>query len=168
MPETPFKDRFLETQHLARELELIRRHNLGIKPGQSQELLLLYAGCSLCLVTLERFLRIIPALKAQDTETLPNLLQRATRAGAPLIDLIDPATGHPGDRATLIKKVVAMRNAIQHGNYEQAAKLAGFDDVRSYFGASGFARDIEWLYQFTDGIVAQIDPATGETRPAGG
>lgn len=113
-----------------------------------------------CLVLLERFLRILPALGATDQDTLPNLLERATGRN---LRLVATPSGEDG-RAKTLEKVRALRNAFLHGNYEQAVALAGLSSVADYFGQQ-YAKDVEWLFAFTNNVMSQIDAETGEPYP---
>ncbi len=150
--EPTFKDQNPELQNLARELWLVRDHNLKFKKGDPQDGLLLFAEGTLCLLALERFLRILPGLNATERETLPKLLKKATHESQPLLRI--------ADRDATIKRVVDLRNAMLHGNYEQAARLAGAASSADYFGTR-YSSDVEWLYQFTHGVMAQIVTLTG-------
>jgi HSP90 family molecular chaperone len=82
-----FKDKYRDLQELIREHTLIRDHNKEIKEGESQDKLLLFSEASLILVILERFLRILPGCQATDTDTLPNLLEKATSKSRKVLQL---------------------------------------------------------------------------------
>lgn len=78
MAMATFKEQNREFQELVRELFYVRKHNLAIKPGDPQDELLMFAEAALVLTAMERFLRIILRGEATDSDTLPNLLERAT------------------------------------------------------------------------------------------
>jgi hypothetical protein len=154
-----FREAHREFQELVRELTLVRSHNLKFKQGDSQESFLGFAECALVLVTLERFLRMILETEAKEKDTLPNLLQKATSQRFALLNL--PA--HDRDRA--ITEITNVRNTLLHGNYEQAAQQAGCASVADYFKGP-FLSEVEAVYQLTNALVAQIDPATGKPLKA--
>jgi hypothetical protein len=156
-PLPTFKEANPEFQHLVRELSWLREHNKAFEEGDPQDELLLFSEASIVLVALERFLRIILGAKATEADTLPNLFEKATSRSNALITL-------PGDRATVIKQVKDVRNTLQHGNYEQAAREAGKPDATTYFGDGTFASEIEKLYGLLDYLVRQIDQDTGKRR----
>lgn len=133
---------------------LLREHNLSIKDGESQQRLLLFAEAAIVLMALERFLRILPGVGATDSDTLPNLLEKATSQSRKVLSL--PAA----DREDAIRRIKSVRNTILHGNFEQAARGAGLNSKEEYFKKQ-FASEVEALYEITDGLVRQIDPATG-------
>lgn len=163
-----FKDRYHDLQEIVRELTKIRTHNLKFKDGNPQDDLFLFAEASLCLLALERFLRILPSLAATDIDTLRTLLERATSRDAGLLNFVDITSEQvvrdEARRQRIIGEIADMRNTLQHGNYEQAAKQAGLGSPNQYFKTQ-FASEIENLYQIVDRLFAQIDPDTGARRP---
>lgn len=153
---TTFKERNRDFQELVRELHLVRQHNLSFKEGDPQGELLLFAEASLVLVTLERFLRLILGSDANESCTLPTLLDMACSERRNLLVL-------PGDHDTVRRQVTGVRNTLLHANYEQAAREAGCADVATYFKTT-FAAEVEALYELVDNLVGQIDPDTGQRR----
>jgi hypothetical protein len=129
-------------ESLRRELEFVREHNAR-RTGDE----LPFAEAALLLMTLERFLRLLPGVNAADKETLPQLLQRAVAIGT--LKLPDGETG------ALIDGVRRFRNALLHANHEQAAGKR-----KDYF-AGEFARDRERFYGLLTDLVRQVNPATG-------
>ncbi len=161
---TAFKDRYYDFQVLVRELKLVREYNLGFQEGDDQTNLLFFAEASLCLVVLERFLRMVPGVEATDSDTLPNLLNKATSFSRKLLYLPDIHDQPITDQATkdrVVGLVKNFRNSVQHGNYEQLATNAGCGTKEEYFKTK-FASQIETLYLITNYLVAQIDSRTGE------
>jgi hypothetical protein len=152
-----FKSAHREFQELARELILVRQHNLKFKEGDSQQDILLFSEAALVLIALERFLRMILGVEASDKYTLPNLLEKATSARLALLKLPAP------DRQQAILEVTNVRNTMLHGNYEQAAQQAGCASVADYF-KNQFTPEVERLYQVTNMLVTQIDQDTGKAR----
>ena len=67
------------------------------------------------------------------------------------------------DQQEGIQRICRVRNTLLHANYAQAAAQAGCSSVREYFQKQ-FASEIEALYNITDFVVRQIDPATGKPR----
>ena len=65
------------------------------------------------------------------------------------------------DQQDGIKKIVAVRNSLLHGNYAQAAREAGCVSVAGYFN-SQFAGELEGMFKVTDFIMKQINPLTGK------
>jgi hypothetical protein len=149
-----FKDQYRDFQELVRELMLLRTHNQSFRDNDPQARLLLFAEAAIVLMTLERFLRILPGVQATDGDTLPKLLSKATDDTRRVLEL--PAK----DRKDAIRRIKDVRNTILHGNFEQAARQANVGSVREYFKTQ-FASEIETLYNITDGLVSQIDPETG-------
>lgn len=153
-----FKDRYLDLQHLVRELQVLRQHNLQFKEGDPQDGLLLSAEAALVLLVLERFIRAVLGGETTDRDTLHSLLQKATskKRGPLLILLWD-------DQQDGIRRICAVRNTLLHGNYEQAAREAGCATVADYFKTQ-FAGEIEAMYKVVDDLFKQIDPETGRRR----
>jgi len=153
-----FKDRFEEFKRMALELKRIRDHNVSFQ-GDSYELFFMAEG-ALTLLALERFLRMILGQDADEKDTLQNLLEKATSKSRDLIRL-------PGrlDRDETIRRIVAVRNVLMHGNYEQAAAKAGLSSKDDYFRSSQYINDVNALYKIANRIVAQIDHDTGQPRP---
>lgn len=137
-----------------RELMVLRDHNLSFKEGDSQQRLLLFAEAAIVIMTLERFLRIVPGVEAADTDTLFNLLQKATSESRNVLQL------SAKDRDDAIRRITNVRNTILHGNFEQAATQAGVSSVNAFFKTQ-FASEVEALFKFTDSLVRQINPETG-------
>jgi hypothetical protein len=54
-----FKDENRALQELARELDLLRRHNLQFREGAPQHTLLLTAEAALTCLTMEHFVRVV-------------------------------------------------------------------------------------------------------------
>jgi hypothetical protein len=150
-----FKDKFRDFQELVREHNFLRNHNKSFKEGDSQSTLLLFAEGALILIIMERFLRMLPGVQATEGDTLHNLLQKATSQKRKVITL------SADDTQDAIKRITKVRNTILHGNYEQAAQQARLSSKEEYFKTQ-FAPEIEKLYEIVDGLVAQIDPNTGE------
>ncbi len=68
------------------------------------------------------------------------------------------------DRDDTIRRMVAVRNVLMHGNYEQAAAKAGLASKDDYFRSSRYIKDVNILYKIANRIVAQIDHETGRPR----
>lgn len=153
-----FKEQNREFQELVRELLLVRAWNLKFKEGDPQNTMLMFAEAALVLIAMERFLRIILVGEASDTDTLPNLLEKATSQRVDLIRFHAST-----DRLDAIRRITNVRNTLLHGNYEQAASRAGCADTTEYFQKQ-FAPEIEKLYQLLDGMVKQIDTETGRRQ----
>jgi hypothetical protein len=147
-----FRDRHPEVQHLVRELELVRAHNLQIKDGDAQSQLLLFAEAALVCLALERFARAVLGADATDRDTLPNLLQKAVSRKLFLVPWEDQEDG--------IRRIKNVRNTILHANYEQAARDAGCANAGEYFRTT-FAAEVDLMHQIADHILKQVDPETG-------
>lgn len=152
--QNSFRERHREMQEIARELDVLRRHNLQFQEGDSQETLLMIAEAAVICLAMERFLRIILVGEATEADTLPNLLEKATSKRLNLIKLINP------DRNEGIRAIVRVRNTLLHGNYEQAAREAGCADRNEYFKTK-FASHTETMFRLLDHFMEQIDPETG-------
>jgi hypothetical protein len=153
-----FKDKYMDFQRLVWELNRLRSHNVSFD-ADSLELFFLAEG-ALVLLALERFMRMILGVEASDSDTLPNLLEKATSARLDLVVL-------PGnlDRSELIRRIKSVRNTLMHGNFEQAAKQAGLSSKEEYFRSGTYITEVEVLFKILNRIVAQIDPGTGRPHP---
>jgi len=162
-----FKDKYREIQEIVRELTKIRAHNQQFKEGDPQDNLFMFAEASLCFLALERFLRILPDLNATEQDTLRNLLERATSRRLGLLQFLDLNSNQPitdeQRRQQVIDEVTAVRNTLQHGNYEQAAVQAGVESVAEYFRTQ-FASEIETTFQIISRLFNQIDSNTGRRK----
>jgi hypothetical protein len=138
-----------------RELVVVRNHNLAFGPKDDQATLLMMAEGSLVLVGLERFLRVTLGSEATDTDTLPNLLEKATGDRLKLLTL--PAD----DRSLAVSQIKSVRNTTQHGNYEQAAKDSLVASPREYFGKV-YASEVEKLYLLLAHLVDQLDSSRAQ------
>jgi hypothetical protein len=147
-----FRDQNRALQELARELDILRRHNKSFKEGDPQTTLLLFAEAALVCLTMEHFVRIVLGSSAPAGATLHTLLESAVSKGLIELPWDDQHEG--------VRKVCAVRNTLLHGNYAQAAKGAGRASVSDYF-KSVFASEIEAMFKVTDHIMKQIDPMTG-------
>ncbi len=157
MADVTFKEKFRDFQELAREHDILRKHNLAIGSNAPQDKLLLFAEGGVVIMSLERFLRMLPGVGGTDSDTLRKLLKKAVE---------NQVLNLPGDNADItIERVVSIRNTILHGNFEQAARQAGLQSKEEYF-KKRYDLDIEELYKFTDNLVDQIDPDTGERKDA--
>jgi hypothetical protein len=152
-PPPTFKDENRALQELARELALLRNHNLKFKEGDPQHTILMFAEAAVVCLTMEHFVRTVLGSTAPADATLFNLLQMAVSRGVLKVPWDDQQDG--------IKKIVAVRNSLLHGNYAQAAREAGCASVADYF-KSQFAGEVETMTKVTDHILRQIDPATGK------
>jgi hypothetical protein len=153
-----FKDRHRELQEIVREHTFLRDHNRSFKEGDSQATLLLIAEAALICLVLERFLRAILGTNANESDSLFNLLEKATSKRHALIRV--PWNNQEDG----IRKVVNIRNTLLHGNYEQAAQEAGCSGIEEYF-RNQFAAETEGMYKIVDHIFRQIDSATGLPYP---
>jgi hypothetical protein len=151
-----FKDQHPEMQHLVRELNILRAHNL--KPQTPQDQLLLFAEASLVCSVLERFLRILPEVGATDNDTLSNLLEKAFSKKRKVLSL-------PNFKEQDFLKIIReLRNGIDHSNYEQLASSAGYSSIVDYFQKQ-FASDIELITRAVNCFMVQIDNDTGLHSP---
>lgn len=132
---------------LRRELAQLRAHNREGGDGS-----LWIAEAALALITLERFLRILPGVNAADKESLPQLLQRAVDRRFLALPL--------GAGKDTIDRARKLRNAILHGNYEQAAKQAGLESAAAYF-RQRLQPELEFLFSLTNHLISQVDEVTG-------
>jgi hypothetical protein len=123
-------------ESLQTELAFLREHNrAGGEPLPTAE-------AALLLLTLERFLRLLPGVNAADKETLPQLLQRAVAIGT----LRLPS----GDNGSVIDAIRKFRNALLHANHEQAGRGRGLT--------------LADLHILVEDLLGQVDPATGLRR----
>lgn len=116
--------------------------------------MLFFAEASVTLLALERFLRIILKSKTLDGNTLYNLMEQANKHGYFKSLKIK-------DIQLLIKEITDVRNAILHGNFEQAAVESASEDVETYFKTK-FIAEVEHIYQFLETLVSGIDTESGQ------
>lgn len=156
-----FSEQHRELGEIIRELEIVRNQNLELAQihGKWVPGCLLFAEGLLVLLALERFLRVILGAEATDSDTLPNLLEKATSARLDLLALPPWWT-----REQTISAMKNVRNALMHGNYEQAAIQSGCRSRDDYFRSSTYINEVETLRRILDGFCTQIDPATGRPR----
>jgi hypothetical protein len=148
-----FKDENRALQELARELHLLRQHNLNFREGDPQQTLLLMAEAALTCLTMEHFVRVVVGDAAPAGATLFNLLEVAFARNLLRLPWDDQREG--------IRKVCAVRNTLLHGNYAKAAREGKRESVADYF-KSVFASEVEGMFKVTDYIMKQIDVATGK------
>jgi hypothetical protein len=156
---TAFKDQHRELQELAREVLVLRTHNLQFKEGDPQDQLLMAAEGAMILVCLERFLRAVLGIEATNGDTLHSLLEKVFSEKR-----YDQLEVPGGDREHLIELVTGLRNGLLHGDFEQLARRAGSSTTREYFKHS-YARDLEALYKILN-MMSQIDVSTGSIYEA--
>lgn len=152
-----FRDENRALQELARELDLVRKHNLRFREGDSHNELLMFAEAGLVIMTMEHFVRIVVGAEAPEDATLRTLLDVAIARGLLRLPWDNQQDG--------IRKVCAIRNTLLHTNYAQAARQARCSSVNEYFKTQ-FAGELESMFKITDFIMKQIDSATGKPRPA--
>jgi hypothetical protein len=157
---TAFKDQHRELQELAREVLVLRTHNLQFKEGDPQDQLLMAAEGAMILVCLERFLRAVLGIEATNGDTLHSLLEKVFSEKR-----YDQLEVPGGDREHLIELVTGLRNGLLHGDFEQLARRAGSSTTREYFKHS-YARDLEALYKILNNMMSQIDVSTGSIYEA--
>src|SRR5580698_8425945 len=97
-----FKDENRALQEVARELDLLRRHNLQFREGDPQHSLLLMAEAALTCLTMEHFVRVGVGDAAREGATLFNLLEIAVARNLLRLPWDDQQDG--------IRKVCAVRN----------------------------------------------------------
>lgn len=148
-----FKEKYLDLQHIAREVLILHRRNQSLGPFAVQDGFLFAQG-TLTLLALERFLRAI-LQDASDGDKFRSLLTRAFDSG-----LLEPPFE---DRTIAIQRICDFRNALAHGNFGQAARAAGARSVREYLDTR-FAAEARHMLEVVDKLMAQIDPATGLRR----
>ena len=153
-----FKDENRTLQELARELNLLRTHNLRFKEGDPQHNIMLFAEAALTCLTLEHFVRIVVGTAAPPEATLFNLLEIAVARGLLHVPWDDQKEG--------IKKVCDVRNTLLHANYAHAARQAKCSSVADYFKGP-FASEIEGMFKITDFVMRQIDAETGKPQAVG-
>lgn len=157
IPKATFKENYKDFAILCRELMLVREHNKKFESGEDQKYFLIYSEAMLTLLTLERFLRVIPALKAKKSDFLKDLLKRA-------LDPKNPILVCPGcDIDILIKEINGVRNTLVHGNFEQAALECGLASKDEYLKTQ-LLPEIETIFKILEILLDQIDIDTGETR----
>jgi len=154
-----FRERYRDILEIIGELSYVHDRNLEIwtTHGKWVPGYLFFAEGLLVLLAIERFLRVILSDKASNGDTLPNLLEKATSTHLNLLTLPPFWT-----REQTIKAMKDVRNALMHGNYEQAAKQSGRQHPHDYFSSSTYTREVDTLYKILDGFCRQIDPKTGK------
>lgn len=157
-----FKERYVDFQHMVQELLNIRNNNLSntldlvdikIIPPNLKDPPILFSEVSLIFASLERFLRMVLNDKANEKDTLYNLLEKAIS-----MNFIHLIWENQNDG---IRWICNVRNAFLHGNFEQLAQNSGHFVILDYFQKT-FARQIEIMYHIVDDIIGQIDLETGK------
>jgi hypothetical protein len=158
------------------EYQRLREHNLKVEDAAPIRAFALAEG-ALALMLLERFLRILLGPDASDRDTLGPLFQKATSRG---IDLIDPPILFPylpdergATPARTLEKcrqfstelILPIRNALVHGNYEQAAR-AHQVSVEAYFAQGYYRSDLDQIWEFIGAIWLQYDGAGERIQPS--
>ena len=108
----------------------------------------------LTLLAIERFLRILPAVKAKQSDTLRDLLQRALNPEQPILVCFGC------DIDKLIKEIISVRNTLIHGNFEQAARQCKLPTKDDYLKRA-LLPEVEVLYKLLEMFTDQIDLDTG-------
>ena len=150
---TSFKDKHPELQHIVREMLLVRSHNLKCAEEKDFDNLLHFAEGALVLLALERFARIVLGSRADERDTLYNLLQKAVKYGLLHLPWDDQEDG--------IRRLKDVRNTTLHGGYEQAAAAAGCSSVAEYFRSSQHIGEVETLTKVLDHLMRQVDLEKG-------
>lgn len=151
-----FKEKYKDFAILCGELAYVREYNrkTAALDGSRKQFLVL-SEAMLTLLALERFLRILPAVKAKKSDSLKDLLQRTLNPEKPILICAGC------DIDILIKEIVSVRNTLIHGNFEQAAiqsKLSSKDDYLKI----ALIPEVEVLYKILEMLTDQIDLDTGE------
>ncbi len=146
-----FKEAYLDMQNIIYEIKFIRDYNFANRTGR-QVCFLEAAG--LCM-GIERILRIVPAIGAKEKESLDKLIMRAFGYKNPLFQSFNPFTSQ-----LIINTVIALRNGIDHANFEQLARRHNLS-IDQYF-KNQFYIDMDDLYQILQLILIQIDNQTGQ------
>lgn len=159
-PPTTFKDENRVLQELARELDQLRKHNLGFREGDPQNTMLMFAEAGVVCMALEHFVRIVlgPLGNSPDGKglSLHNLLEKAVAEDLIKLPWVDQQDG--------IRQVCSWRNSLLHANYAQSAREAGCSSDREYFRKQ-FAPMVETMFKTVDHVMKQIDPVTGRPYP---
>jgi hypothetical protein len=150
-----FKQRNREIQEMVRELMVLRSHNLKFGPNDPQDTFLLFAEAAVVIVIIERFVRALLGPEATDKDTLWPLLEKLVNRKVLVLPFRDQKEG--------IKVICGVRNAILHGNFEQAAAHEGLATPAEFF-KTRFAVWVETTTKVVDKLMAQIDPDTGLPR----
>jgi hypothetical protein len=124
----------------------------------------LFAEASLVFMALERFLRIVVPT-ATPRDKIDDLLESATGGATPLLTLPGPRP-----REVLIADVKAVRDALQHGNFEQAAKMHAtrtppVTNKREYFRTAAFSRDVHEITLILGHLLQQRDAGYASNFP---
>ncbi len=132
------------------DLAALRDHNLRFGPDDSQDYLLLQTEGALSMVLVEamarKALRLLP--ESDGPEKFRDVVEQAV-FGAP-----KRLTIFLEDELSAIDRMCRIRNTILHGNYEQAAREAGCQDVPHYF-KTAFTPDVEWMFQIYRSFLRQ-------------
>lgn len=135
------------------ELVSLNRHNKTYAPGDPQDGLLMFAEGALSMTLVEAAARKwVGADVLPDGARFCNVLAAAVDAGL-RIPFDDPED--------CIERLASVRNALVHGNFEQAGRQAGERDVAQYFREQ-YASEIEIMYTICVSFVVQIQERYGE------
>lgn len=157
-----FKEKNKELQFLIRDMLSLRSFNDSQAKNDTPDKALLFAEAAVLCVAFERFLRIIPAIKAKDGDTLSNLLDKAFAKKNPVFKPI-----HSANVESFKKALRDIRNGILHGLYDDLAKPYKKDgkisSTEEYF-KNFFTQDMELIFLAFKQLINQIDPETGIIR----
>jgi hypothetical protein len=159
---TTFRDQYLDLQYLIKNMIDLRQYNdQQAQSGNNHNCLLFAEAATLC-VAFERFLRVLPAIKAKQGETLSNFIERALPAKKkPLFK--SPYPNIPNTR--IVKVVRDIRNGILHGLYEELAaeyKHKGVSNTTDYFSGGYFTQDMQIIFEVFNSFISQVDATTGK------
>lgn len=149
----PFKDKYKDLQFLIKEMYILRSYNDKKAKDKKFDELFLFSEASALFICLERFLRVLPAIKASNSDTIYNLMERALKLfNSPYINITNER---------LTKVVTDIRNGILHGNFEKCAYEYKCD-VEQYFGKGHFTQDIQIIFDVFRSFIDQVNSLTGE------
>lgn len=155
-PPGTFRDRNQALGELAREVKVLREHNLKFKEGDPQTTLLMFAEAAIVCMTMEHFVRVVVANHLHPEPPprmeLFNLLEYAVAENLISLPWSDQADG--------IRRVCNVRNSLLHGNFAQAARDANCSSVDEYFKTQ-YASETEAMFKIANFLMGQINPDTG-------
>lgn len=159
-----FKEQHRDLQFVIKNYIVLRAYNDQQGKNGTPDDAFLFAEASVLCVAFERFLRITPAMKAKDTETLGPLLDRAFAKNNPIFKPV-----HAAPIEDFKKAIRDIRNGVMHGNFEQLAKVyigkGLISNLEEYFKLGFLTKDMEIIFQAFNRLISQVDTDTGAMIP---
>ena len=157
MKQMNFKEQYRDFQYLCKEIYLLRKYDDDPKRiGEP----FLFAEAGNTITALERFLRIIPKMKASKEDTLSDLLNRAFSKKNQIFQ--PPKFVIPLTTNRVKEIILQIRNGYLHGNFEQLASY--YNCSKDTYFKKHFSQDIQTMFETLECFINQVDIETGKIK----